>query len=102
MSETADNYPHTLAMSGRWRIVRCKDDLQYIVQRREATGSGKWPWRAVAYVCDLAALPGVLQRRSLGIPAQDVARLTFMPGLRAHAVTGGETSHFALPGEVRR
>ncbi|RMD92993.1 MAG: hypothetical protein D6811_05850 [Alphaproteobacteria bacterium] len=73
--ETSDRYARALATSGRWRVIRCKDDLQFIVQRRRG-GSRKWPWEAVAYVLSARALPPVLQRPSLGIPADDLARLT--------------------------
>ena len=37
--ETADQYPNVVAASGRWRIIRCRDDIQFIVQRRAA---GSW------------------------------------------------------------
>jgi hypothetical protein len=72
--ETADAYARALAVSGWWRIVRCRDDIQFIVQRRRG-GSRKWPWQAVAYVLSAKALPPVLHRASLGIPPDDLARL---------------------------
>ena len=31
--ETADDYAGTLVEFGGWRIVRCKDDIQWIVQK---------------------------------------------------------------------
>ncbi len=71
--EASDGYP-AVAASGRWRVVRCQSDIQLIVQYRQA-GSAKWPWRAVAYVGSEMALPGVLQRPSLGIPADHLDRL---------------------------
>ena len=68
VTETADAYPHVLAASARWRVIRCRGDLQVIVQFRKA-GGGKYPWRAVAYVYRRAALPAILRRHALGIPA---------------------------------
>ncbi|MEL7303034.1 MAG: hypothetical protein AAGJ53_05010 [Pseudomonadota bacterium] len=89
-SETADTYAAVVASSGRFRVVRCKDDLQFIVQRRkyEGAGGGKWPWRALAYVLDAKALPDVLQRPSLGIPHEtqaDLARRNLSDSQRAMA-----------------
>jgi hypothetical protein len=88
--ETSDAYARTLATSGRWRAIRCRDDLQFILQRRRG-GNRKWPWQAVAYILNARALPPVLHRPSLGIPAADLARL--MAGLEARGVlpsTGGQ------------
>lgn len=69
--ETGDDWP-ALAASGRWRVIRCRDDIQFIVQRKAAPG-GERPWRGVAYVVDPAALGVVLDRVSPGIPAADRA-----------------------------
>lgn len=47
--ETADDYAKVLAhLCAGWRVIVCKDDLQWTVQRRKK-GGGKWPWRAVGY-----------------------------------------------------
>jgi len=72
--ETADDYGHVLAASGRWRVIRCRDDVQFIAQKRQR-GEAPYPWRAVAYVLTARALAPVLHRPSLGIPADDAARL---------------------------
>ena len=60
--ETSDAYGGVIVLSGRWRVVRCRDDIQYIVQKRQAW-SDIHPWRALAYVFDATALPAVLQRQ---------------------------------------
>ncbi len=71
--EASDGYP-ALAASDCWRIVRCRGNLQLIIQYRQA-GSAKWPWRALAYVVNENLLPGVLKRPSMGIPADHLATL---------------------------
>jgi hypothetical protein len=90
MSESAYDYP-VLAASGRWLVIRCKDDMQFIVQRRQA-GAAEWPWRAMAYVLNGSRLPAVLQRASTGIPADDLAALLRdlvpMPKVSPERVTG--------------
>jgi len=79
--ETAEDYAHMIAVIDRWRLVRCKDDLQFIVQER-ARGAAKWPWRARAYVMNVTALPAALHRASLGIPPDAVAAMI-------HALSAG-------------
>lgn len=71
--ETSDHYDSVQAKSGNSRVARCKDGIQYIIQKR--AGDGKWPWKAVAYVYSRALLPDVLQRPSLGIPPADLTVL---------------------------
>lgn len=44
--ETADNSTLCFARSGSHRVIRCSEDLQYVVRGR--TGGGRWPWRAWA------------------------------------------------------
>ncbi len=77
--ETADDYDRVLIASGRYRIIRCKDDIQFIIQRRRPnggpSGGGEFPWKPLAYVMLKRELPMVLERPSLGIPAGDLAVL---------------------------
>lgn len=65
--ETADDYERTLATVGKWRVIRCRQDIQYIIQKRWGRAR-PWTWVAVAYVHPATALGPVLHRRSLGIP----------------------------------
>lgn len=47
--ETADGYGNVVAVPcDGWRVIVCKDDLQWIVQRRKNGGADR-PWRAVGY-----------------------------------------------------
>jgi len=53
--ETADDYAGTLVEFGGWRIVRCKDDIQWIVQKDRRRGTPRFdarPWVAVAYLLE--------------------------------------------------
>lgn len=80
LHETADEYARVLAASGRWRVIRCRDDLQFIVQKRRGRTRAR-PWQAVAYVLSARALGPVLHRPSLCIPADDFDRLSVMLAL---------------------
>lgn len=95
-SETGDRYRGVITRAGRHRVSRCRDGRQLLVQRRtsKAPDAGKWPWLTIAYVFPASALPGVLQRPSLGIPRESQKRL--LDGLAdviasANAGCGGET-----------
>jgi hypothetical protein len=75
--ESDDEYP-SIARSGRWRIIRCTDDIQWIVQRdRRKGGSGcaLRPWAGVAYVANDRFLTSVISRPSLGVPANTLSVL---------------------------
>jgi hypothetical protein len=76
--ETADDYAGTLVEFGGWRIVRCKHDIQWIVQkdaRRGCAGRDPSPWRGVAYIVNERFLREVISRPSLGVPANTLAVL---------------------------
>ena len=47
--ETADEYTRVVCLlADRWRVVVCKDNDQWIIQRHE-NGTAKRPWRGVSY-----------------------------------------------------
>ena len=49
VQETSDGYQRVIAILGdRWRVIECRDSIQWILQRRE-NGTAKRPWRAVGY-----------------------------------------------------
>ncbi len=90
LRETADDYP-SIARSGRWRIIRCKDNIQWIVQRdarRGCAGRDLRPWRGVAYVASERFLREVISRPSLGVPQRDLAALLTLAAVPEH-ITGG-------------
>ena len=46
--ESADYYDDVIIdLDPRWRIIFCKDRIQWIVQKKEASHAG--PWRGVSY-----------------------------------------------------
>ena len=47
--ETADGYAQIVAyLCDGWRVIVCKDNIQWILQRRKKGGAER-PWRAVGY-----------------------------------------------------
>ena len=48
--ETADDYVGLVAqLSDRWRVITCRDHLQWILQKRDAQRSGRPRWTGVRY-----------------------------------------------------
>ena len=47
--ETADGYGRVIAqLSPDWRVILCRDAIQWIIQRRKKGGAER-PWRGVHY-----------------------------------------------------
>jgi len=74
-AETSDDYTRVIVRSNLWRVVRCKSDMQYIVQRRTKLADAKTPWVGVAFILNESWLPAVILRPSEGIPPDDAAAL---------------------------
>ena len=65
--ETGDEYPHVVLRLGNdWRIVGCRDDMQWIFQRRAGSA-----WRSLGYSRNKIGLTNMLQRNSLDPSAVD-------------------------------
>ena len=46
--ERDDNYNRVIVqLAPRWRVIVCKDSIQWILQRKEASHAG--PWRGMSY-----------------------------------------------------
>jgi hypothetical protein len=55
--ETSDNYVQVIAqLSKRWRVIRCRHDLQWIIQRRSSADLNKGHWVGQSYHMTLESL----------------------------------------------
>ena len=55
--ETSDNYVQVVAqLSKRWRVTRCRHDLQWIIQRRSSADLNKGRWVGQSYHMTLESL----------------------------------------------
>jgi len=52
--ETPDSYCGEIVRRGRYRVVVCKDGIQWILQRQDKLAGARW--RALAYCTTRAAL----------------------------------------------
>lgn len=77
LREEDDGYPHIVAkLADRWRVIKCRDDLQWILQRRSGERGGAARWKSErfcrtrdglmasirAFVVDPTALPELPER----------------------------------------
>jgi len=82
ISESDDRYPSVCSWSvqtgkttAHWRVIRCRDDLQWIVQRKMGVGSKQWrghsyhtaPDSLISYCIGQGAIESALV--DLGTPA---------------------------------
>lgn len=82
--ERDDGYNHVLVRHGPcWRVVLCKDGLQYILQRRYAEAPA-WAWRGVGYSSSRNALIAVCVSRQL-VKEDDHVLMAKLHALPAHA-----------------
>ena len=55
-SERDDNYHAVIHCDGNWRIIICKDRIQWIIQRGKKTGTER-RWRGDSYItCKMALM----------------------------------------------
>jgi hypothetical protein len=76
--ESDDLYPTIALLGPALRVINCRDNMQWIVQRRENSG-GKG-WRGLSFCCTRDALIRDAKRRLGGpIPADALAILRSLP-----------------------
>ena len=84
--ERDDDYLRVVARLGaRWRVVVCKDRLQWIVQRRDAETAHRAHWRGVSFHLSRDALMSASVRLA---GACDPGTLAILAALPAHLARG--------------
>ena len=84
--ETADTYVHVVArLSSSFRVIVCRDNLQWILQRRDALRSGQPRWKGVKYCTQRHAL--IRDGRTLE-PNIEPAALAILEALPEQIVCG--------------
>ncbi|GKX35254.1 MAG: hypothetical protein MnENMB40S_28720 [Rhizobiaceae bacterium MnEN-MB40S] len=56
--ESADDYTPVLYQNGRYRVIECRDGIQWVIQKAKKTGRGR-EWRGFGYCRTSAALIGI-------------------------------------------
>ena len=71
--ESDDNYHDVIAqLAPRWRVIVCKDYLQWIIQKRTAEPLHRGVWRSQSYVTSRNSL--IRLCASLGLLSDPLAR----------------------------
>ena len=70
--ERDDNYQGVIVqLAPRWRIIECRDAIQWIIQKRSAEPSHSGEWRGDSYVVSRDALIELsVKRRLLSDPSK--------------------------------
>lgn len=77
--ETADGYARVVARPcDGWRVIVCKDNVQWILQRRKKGGAER-PWRAVGYFRTREALVRLCAASCWRMDPAAMAALTALP-----------------------
>lgn len=64
-NETDDAYFAVVAKLGdRWRVIRCRDDIQWVLQRREGQRHGRPRWTGDGYLTTREALIRVCRAKA--------------------------------------
>jgi hypothetical protein len=78
--ETSDDYIKIIVrLNDSWRVIVCKDNIQWVLQRRDAGRSGSPRWRGVSYHCELKALIRVSRTRAKKLEVTALAQLEALP-----------------------
>lgn len=78
--ETADSYARVIAgLNERWRVIVCKDAIQWILQRRDAERSGQPRWAGHSYFRTKSALIRVSRASCGPIEPKAMAILHSLP-----------------------
>lgn len=64
--ERDDNYANVIAqLAPRWRVIICKDDIQFIVQKRSVAPPNTGTWAGKSYATTRDGLMAACSRRGL-------------------------------------
>jgi len=77
-SESYENWPHVIARWDGWRVIGCRDDMQWILQRGRKGGSGT-QWAGISYCRTKPALARCIRQKVGEIPAFATAALDALP-----------------------
>ncbi len=87
--ESEDDYTNTVArISDRWRVIVCRDGIQWILQRRDAGRLAGARWRSLGYCLTRKGLMRLCAAHSARV---DPAALSALAALPEH-ITGGVVS----------
>lgn len=80
ISERAECYPRVIArLNDRWRVIVCKQGIQWILQKAKTEGGHGLAWRAVGYFLTRKALIGACARIDRAVDPAELNVLHQLP-----------------------
>ncbi len=80
--ESADDYCRVIAhLSPSYRVIVCKDGIQWILQRRDGERHGRARWTGVSYCVTRDALIRLCRASSANIEPSAMAALRALPDI---------------------
>lgn len=78
--EKSDTYCHVaLRINERWRVIVCKDGIQWILQVRKGSYNGRPAWRRVSFVRGKVGLRRVIREAVGDVSPEVEAQLAQLP-----------------------
>lgn len=72
--ESAADYTHIVAcLNDRYRVIRCKDDLQWIIQKRDGFRIGQPRWEGRSYCVEPATVNRLVLKHCGIVDAAELA-----------------------------
>ena len=91
-AESYDDWPHKVAESGNWRVIECRNGIQWILQKARKRRGGR-EWQGQGYF----RIREALIRSSLPLGPQGIEILKalppFFPTTSRPAAQKGQTHH---------
>ena len=81
LNESYDDYPRVVAkLNDRWRVIECRDRIQWILQRQDAQKGPRGPiWRGRSYCRTSEALRRCCREEGIEIDSGVLAPLFELP-----------------------
>lgn len=79
-SEESDDYPHVVAQNGHlWRVIECRNAIQWIIQLNGGKNHGRARWRNRSYCRTKRTLIELLRSYTAEIDPNQLAVLVALP-----------------------
>jgi hypothetical protein len=91
--EESDTYPVVFHVNDRWRVIACRDGIQWIVQQRRGHRDGEPRWQGRSFCVERAGLLQVIEDACGPLSALTRASVPALPA----RFPRGEFEHQGLP-----
>lgn len=80
LREESDRYPRVVVqLNETWRVIVCRDQIQWILQKRSGIDKGEPRWRSLSYCCERSALVRCMRDRNITPTMEAQWRISSLP-----------------------